>query len=115
MSLDRLMSRERLLGTAVANIELAISEMPPYDPVKLLRITRVVVVEYEKMTSIFSQLPNELIMKIIKINTDREIEENRSKYNIIVKRLESHFRLCEEIDPERAMVRSFGRLPVVCA
>ena len=33
-------------------------------------------------------------MKIIlkKMNTDREIEENRSKYNIIVKRLESHFR-----------------------
>ena len=42
-------------------------------------------------------------MKIIKMNTDREREENRSKYNIIVKQLESHRRLCEEIDPERAM------------
>ena len=55
------------------------------------------------MSSIFSQLPNDLIMKIIKMNTDREIDENRSKYNVIVKQLGSYFCLCEEIDPEGAM------------
>ena len=43
------------------------------------------------MSSIFSQPPNELIMKIIKMNTDREIEENRSKYNIIVNHLGVYF------------------------
>ena len=56
------------------------------------------------MTSIFSQLPNDLIMKIIKMNTDKEIEENRSKYNIIVKRLKSHFRLCCQPDIDDPLI-----------
>ena len=67
------------------------------------------------MSSIFSQLPNDLIMKIIKMNTDKEIEENRSKYNIIVKVLESYFRLCEELDPERAMVGHLIAPSFICS
>ena len=49
------------------------------------------------------------------MNTDKEIEENRSKYNIIVKVLESYFRLCEELDPERAMVGHLIAPSFICS